>query len=445
MPNQVMNALVARGFPNAAPSFDVFEAQGKSNALAKQRLDLEAYPEERNWLRKARGMKVEEFEMDKERFGLEKKKQGLAEARFNAEQFDRMQRIARQGFVNAKETYQFLLDQAPLINLGNYGESRKWMIERGLPETMLPPVESFKGDSAAFEAWKQKGLQSSKDALRAELDKERLDLDKKRLELEEKKFEKGDKEKKTSFGQLIDEYNALPAGKDKDLYAARILKEAQSSGETIEVTKDGIKITRGAGGVEGLTKKTQGDIEEKSMTASTMLQGFEEIESIANTDLLTWKSKAKNWGLETWWKLTGKDLSNEDKKFIGDFKTMSSRVMKQIFDYVFSISGKAVTDKERDMIVSILPNMSDSGPAFEAGLKSIKEQLKYALIRYNYIRKKGLKMEDIGLGTIKDMINRRGAEIEKEESGKGFSGDELKENIRTRLRMEFPVKEAESQ
>jgi len=152
--NQLL-PIIARGVKNYDFN-ETMEAKRNALKLRKAELELADYPEEKSWLRENRQLEREKTAIQKQRFDWEKE--------------DRMDKISRRGFTDAKETLSFLLDEAPMINWQNYGKSRQWMLEKGLQQDILPPPEYFqqnggKDPEKFFNEWKKTYLKGSRQAL----------------------------------------------------------------------------------------------------------------------------------------------------------------------------------------------------------------------------------------------------------------------------------------
>jgi hypothetical protein len=141
--NQLL-PIMARG-PKNYDFGQTQQARQRVLAIQQAEQELAAYPEERNWLREAHGMKRQEFKRETEAYN---------------------RKLERQGFDDEKEAIGFMEQWAPHINLNNYEDTRRRFIKYGLSPDMLPQPEFFHQEAQKqgvspeqyFNGWKQENL-----------------------------------------------------------------------------------------------------------------------------------------------------------------------------------------------------------------------------------------------------------------------------------------------
>ncbi len=478
MPN-ALNLMIARGVGDK-PTWDLFDAQKNALAVEKARMENQAYPEDRNWLRQARGMAVEKHQEEMDKWAQEKEMRPLK---------------------TDEERVKYLFSIGPMLNFQNYAESRKHLVDvNKFPDQYLPPVESFQ-DENAFETWKESTLTTLGERLKKqELGLKTAELGIRATSPEMKKYQDytrvitgtktrlkdalgqagisvseqdldqminkpmidkmfGLTEKagaESPLGKLLSEYNALAKDDpNRDFYRQRIAKEIQATGETIRVNKDGsIEIIRGPleGGAGEFTTKIKTDIQTKLFNANEQLARLDLIERDFKPEYQQTgeRFKAAWTGIKA--KL-GQNVSSQDAKSLTEFSQYKRKAIENINLYIKEVTGAQMSEQEADRLRQAQPDPGDSwyngdDPiSFKAKLDDVMATTRMSIARYHWYLKKGFTDDQIkeqinsnravSLDSMKNVIRRRGQEIEKRLSEQGVSGINLGAGVVSQLQEEF--------
>lgn len=423
-----LNALIAQGGGRMVAPLDIQAAQRNALINRGAELELGAYPEERNWLRTQRGMATESFGMEKEKFGMAK------------EQY--LREKEKQPMKDEAEALEYLMNIAPMISYDKYASSRKWLIERNkINPDLLPDPQAFEAQAAQsgiapqdlFEQWKSQSMMTGKQ--RFELLKQQAGKKEETVPTENRQFEiesgmkeemrgskayaagisawrkekKAKDEPRTDLEKTIDKYNSLPEGAEKQFYLARINKLTQTTGMKVTVDKDGnvtlVQGPMGKEGFEGLSKKTQGMIEEKLLSGKEQLNRMEIIYDEWKPEYSGIWTRLKN-------SMTGikakleHNVSEKDATELTKFKKFQRKAIENINLYIKEMTGANMSEKEADRLRLAQPDagetwyQGDDPITFKAKMDDVLKTTRAAIARYEYYKTKGLSDSEI-IGLVK--------------------------------------------
>lgn len=141
----------------------------------------------------------------------------------------------------------------------------------------------------------------------------------------------------------------------------------------------------------------------------------------------------------------GGNLNTKDKKIMTDFYVFKKDSLNEVSQYIKEITGSAMSIQEADRIRSILPDAGDSwysgdSPTqFKAGLERAIRDIKTAEARLVYIKRNGISMESVPLERMPEIMNQRGAELEKIVMQKypNISPEDMRNTVKRQLAQEF--------
>lgn len=470
-----INYLIAKGI-DSTPTFDYLGAVKNVLGIQASRREAEAWPEDRNWLRDYRNMAREEFEVRKQ---------------------ERMREIAKRRFKDSIEAFETVMNEVPLISWDQYPAAKAWFVRHGLNPSILPDAAEFErkaqergvGPEEEFERFKRDYLPMGKrklEEMKARSGAQKVvggrvydpiqntwieppggvprkmtyqqDREGNIVGLPEsvspgepispeatgvmgKERETG----KTELEKMLALYNdPSTPGPNRQFVLARIKKLTEATGLQVRVNKDGsvelIQGPMGAGGA-GLQKTTQTQVEKELLSSTGALQRLNSIEKLYKPE---YQELSTRWG--AMWaagkEKLGERLNETEKTKLGEYSEYRRRSIHNLNLYIKDITGAQLTVQEADRLILGMPNPGkgimdgDSPTEFEAKMKGITGELRMAVARFNFIRKHGMDMENISLEQMPSIINKRGAEIEKELTGK-YRGRELANEVRRRVAEEF--------
>lgn len=219
------------------------------------------------------------------------------------------------------------------------------------------------------------------------------------------------------------------------------------SGMNIEFGPDGrpTRISSGRGsaasGPGGMSKPTQSDVEGnilKSGDTMSQLKSIQnmyrpEFQKIGNRLNMSWdalKNKA------------GADLDPTERKNLEDYTKYRAEA-GQLFSLTLkNLSGVAVNPTEFERAKAWLPTPGsgvfdgDSPVELEAKRQRFEDFTRKALIKHNYILKKGIGKDDIDVDDMPAIVQKRGDELEARLKSR-YQGVELKRAVKSALSDEF--------
>jgi hypothetical protein len=160
-------------------------------------------------------------------------------------------------------------------------------------------------------------------------------------------------------------------------------------------------------------------VDEGILESTARLQRLSAIESSYKPEYLKVGTRLGN----TWSKIkekAGVDLSGEDQKSLREFSQWKRQSLENLNQYVKEITGAAMTDAEAGRIRAALPDPGqnfwdgDSPTEFKSKLDDVTRQIKMAEARFVYIKRNGMSIEGVPLERMPQIMNARGAAMERE-------------------------------
>jgi hypothetical protein len=210
--------------------------------------------------------------------------------------------------------------------------------------------------------------------------------------------------KLSPLGKLIEERDKYPEGDPKrDFYSQRIAKLVQTTGMKITLPDGTIIDTNAAQGT--LTKKTQGEIEEKLMAGHEQYARISEIISGFKPE---YQEVGYRWGQTiTGLKARlGRDISPEDAQELAGFKSYQRTAIENINLYIKEMTGAQMSEKEANRLRLAQPDpgekwyTGDDPITFKAKADNVIKSVRAVIARYEYYRSKGFPHKK-----IKNLIN----------------------------------------
>lgn len=145
----------------------------------------------------------------------------------------------------------------------------------------------------------------------------------------------------------------------------------------------------------------------------------------------------------------GQKLTPKEEKDLSEFAAYKRNSTNAMNEYIKSITGAAMTIAEAERLLKGLPNPGsglfdgDSPTEFKAKQDDAIRQTKMAIARLAYIKRNGMSLEDgkgnpiIPLDMMPQIMNQRGAELEKELARPGVSKADVQKAVRRQLAVEF--------
>lgn len=225
----------------------------------------------------------------------------------------------------------------------------------------------------------------------------------------------------------------------KDGYKGSFMAyQKENKGRGLAITlPDGTTISEG-GPLPGMGKPAQNKLEETLITSQAGLDRLRGIASKFKPEYQTWEGKLKG-GIASLKDKAGVDITDEDKKYLGDFESYRADVLGNLNLYIKDITGAAMSEPEAKRIQATMPNDTDGPTQFQSKLASTMKNLGRVQARAYYTLARGLSLDKIGLEQIDDVIRKRGSELEDDLKGKmaGASDDEVKAAVKQQLMREF--------
>jgi len=191
-----------------------------------------------------------------------------------------------------------------------------------------------------------------------------------------------------------------------------------------------------------LSKPTATKVEEQQLNTGDQIARLNNIQFSYRPEFLNPKFRAT----QEWNTLKDKfgTLPENEKVQLGQFSQYKQNAVQNLNLTIKDLTGASMGVQEADRIISTLPNPGmgvfdgDSPTQFKAKLDNAIQQTKYSLARKQYALKNGLKWENISLGEMPTIVNKRAADIAKQ-----YKLDPTKEadknTIKTQLAAEFGI------
>lgn len=238
----------------------------------------------------------------------------------------------------------------------------------------------------------------------------------------------------SSLGKLMAERNALPPNDPRRRDYDRVIADAKGPGGVNVTVNPNAPITLGkpAGNKidEGLLDTTKG-IMQLNTIDSMFKPEYQRLLPRAGAEWSSWKEKL------------GGNLNPEDKRFVAEFSAYKRNAINSMNEYIKSITGAAMSEKEAERITRGMPNpgqglFDGDGPTeFKSKLDDAMTQTKMALARFEYIKRNGMSMDHVTLERMPKIINQRGTELENQMRAEGTPEDKISSRVRQLLAKEF--------
>jgi len=403
MPNMLIQPAPVPSIAEAQRNALAIRGGQMQNALARQK--LQDYPEEQAWTREKRGMEREDYEYTKHLREFQTSMEPLVKL----EALDKMMRLvankttlANHDMVTANLAKQLGVDPSQAQQEPTAAQIAQQAQAAGEdPETYYQTVYK----PQALMTWEQK------------------------FELMEEQVKTGNKEPKLyeteegwqSAGEAVgkkkptkEKWSAPKSGLDEQGNPIVYRVNDQGKVDILEGVKPepkkGMKIydrdgnllvdTGGSSGAEGMTKKTQGMIEEKLISGKEQLARIQQIASEFKPEYqeIGFRLSASWTGIKA--KL-GRDVDPEDAKFLTDFKAYQRKAIENINLYIKEMTGAQMSEKEASRLRLAQPDpgekwyKGDDPITFKSKLDDVVKTTRAAVARYEYYKSKGLSDQEV--------------------------------------------------
>jgi hypothetical protein len=251
-------------------------------------------------------------------------------------------------------------------------------------------------------------------------------------------------------GARLDEtvryHNTLDADRDAgrvETNRHNVVQESKKPGNGLSITgydEQGRPLIQVGGSSAPFTKPTLGKLEETQVQGMEGLARLDEINRVADPELLTYGSKLKDWGLDLKSKI-GFELSPEDQKFRTRYTEMRQATMVNLNKTIKDQTGATITDNEVPRIESTVPTMNDAPDQFPTKLKGAQRLLRNGMIRGQIAREAGMDplQSGIDLGDTKTLIDKRGEQLTRHLTARsqGMAPADVQALVDKQLKAEF--------
>lgn len=199
-------------------------------------------------------------------------------------------------------------------------------------------------------------------------------------------------------------------------------------------------------GKEDLQTGTKAKIEEKLLNSTEALSRVKDIRTSFKPEYLQLGTRfgAATSSMKDF---VGAKLSPEETQQLSDYTGFKRASVDNMNRLLNELSGAAVSPVEGTRIAASQPNAGtgvfdgDSPTVFKRKMDDVTKQMQYATLRYNYALKNGMNplKTGIALEKIPELIEKRGAEIEKQikASNPGAQQDIIDKQTKLQLGKEF--------
>lgn len=223
------------------------------------------------------------------------------------------------------------------------------------------------------------------------------------------------------------------------------LAKAPKSGMAVDVSPDGtVSFRQGPGvGVGGVNKTTMNKVEDKILNAGDTLSQLTSIKSRFKPEYQQFGTRLGNSWTALKDKMGSGDIPEQDRKQLEDFTSYRAEAVQLFALTLKDLSGVAVNPTEFKRAEAWLPNPGsgifdgDSPLELKSKVDRFEEFTRKALMKYAYIQRHGLTVNDVDVEQMPSLMNKRGNEIAAELQKQGVSGDNLKYAVKQRLADEF--------
>lgn len=245
----------------------------------------------------------------------------------------------------------------------------------------------------------------------------------------------------TELARLQAERDALPQGDPRRAQYDRVLASYKAGkGDTNVMVNTG-PMAPG--------KQAANKVDENLIDTTRNLMQLDTIASQFKPEYQRFQDKAGFMALKM--KDSSVGLNNKEKQDLTEFSQYRRNAFNTLNEYIKSITGAAMSEKEAERILKALPNPGsgmfdgDSPTEFKAKLDDAMKSTKMAVARLAYMKRNGMSLEDgkgnpvIPLERMPALMNERGKEIETELKAKTPGTDQkaLQRAVRRQLSVEF--------
>lgn len=244
----------------------------------------------------------------------------------------------------------------------------------------------------------------------------------------------------TELNRLMAERDALPPNHpDRAQYDKTIADYKAGRGDTNVSVSNGPMTP---------TKTAATKVDEDLLAASKGLMQLHAIQQQYKPEFQQFQDRVAFSGLATKEKLGGK-LTNKQKQDLSNYSSYRRNAAGSMNAYIKEITGQAMSVQEAERITKGMPNPGqglfdgDSPTEFQSKMNDAMTQTKMAIARLSYIKRNGMSLMDgngnpvVSLARMPAIINKRGADIEKELSKTGIKGSILDTAVHRQLAIEF--------
>lgn len=218
------------------------------------------------------------------------------------------------------------------------------------------------------------------------------------------------------------------------------------SGFSIEMdpeTGKVVRVAQGRGaGQGGMGKRAEGETQDRILKGGDTMGQLKSIQKLYRPEFQQIGNKWGNY-MTAWKDKVGMSLDDSERKNLQDFTQYRAEAYQLFSLTLKDLSGVAVNPTEFERAKSWLPNPGtgifdgDSPTELEAKRQRFEDFTRRALIKYNYINKKGLSKNDIDVDDIPSLVSKRGDELAAQLKSRGVTGEDLKRQVKTLLSDEF--------
>jgi hypothetical protein len=194
------------------------------------------------------------------------------------------------------------------------------------------------------------------------------------------------------------------------------------------------------GGME-IGTKGRASIEDQMIALTGAKQRMDFIRESWNPRYSLLQERGIKWGQEI---LAQVGLLPEDQRQdLKDYAVYRQDTLENTTRNIKDLTGSAMTEGEAKRIIPTMPNLEDSPPTFEAKLENIMRKMQLSYGRLAILRQRGLPMDPnfggITLNQTRDIINKRGQEIEDSLRQQGFDEQAISATVDQQLKQEFDL------
>jgi hypothetical protein len=204
--------------------------------------------------------------------------------------------------------------------------------------------------------------------------------------------------------------DTLPENDPRRASVQKIIDELPKKGST--------NINNYPAGTLPVGKTGQGKLDEVLLDSGTRLMQLNQIDRMYKPEYQTYAYQGEN----AWNALKekgGLNLDPKDQEKLQSYTAYKQTSVKQLNDYIRSVTGATITESEAGRLMAAIPNVGegtfggDSPTQFKTKLDNTIRELKYAEARAAYIKKKGFTLNDsnVTLSDVPMLMKNREQEL----------------------------------